>query len=237
VPISFLPSEAQEGGPDAILARLKDPAERKAIGAYLEASMDQSRGLEECVFSYLPRTPHLEGISLPHVAEQRGRPLGETLCEVLLENELAMGYSLAPPMSYGLWHQVSKDSMDLLARDDFMVCSDITPAGAFPHPRSYGAYPRFLGRLRREFPTVTLEGMVHRMTARPAQRFRITRRGQLAKGYFADVTIFDADNVVDTATFDDPRKHPVGIPYVLVNGEVAVDNNRCTGVLAGQAVP
>jgi hypothetical protein len=54
-------------------------------------------------------------------------------------------------MSFGLWHQVSKDSMDLLARDDFMVCSDITPAGAFPHPRSYGAYPRFLGRLQRQY--------------------------------------------------------------------------------------
>jgi N-acyl-D-amino-acid deacylase len=106
-----------------------------------------------------------------------------------------------------------------------------------PHPRSYGAYPRFLGRLRREFPTLTLEGMVHRMTDRPARRFGISKRGRLEPGYYADVTLFDADRVIDTATFDDPRQHPVGIPYVLVNGQVAVDNDRCTGVLAGQAVP
>ena len=127
--------------------------------------------------------------------------------------------------------------MDLIARDDYMVCSDITPAGTMPHPRSYGAFPRFLGRLRREFPTVSVEGMVHRMTDRPARRFGIPQRGRIQKGYYADITLFDAERVMDTATFDDPRKHPVGIPYVLVNGQVAVDDDRCTGVLAGQAVP
>ncbi|MBM3934679.1 MAG: amidohydrolase family protein [SAR202 cluster bacterium] len=252
IPISFLPSEAQEGGPDAILPRLKDPSWRKRIVAELEA-LSQPRGntpgssgvylsaamraIDQVVMSYLPKTPHMEGISLAIIAAERGVSLGEAMCDVMYENDLAMGYCVAPPMSYGLWRQVSKDSMDLLARDDFMVCSDITPAGSFPHPRSYGAFPRFLGRLRREFPTVTLEGMVHRMTDRPAQRFGIAKRGRIQKGYYADITIFDANRVIDTATFDDPRKHPVGIPYVLVNGQVAVDNDRVTGVLAGQAVP
>ena len=94
-----------------------------------------------------------------------------------------------------------------------------------PHPRTYGAFPRMLGRLRREFPTVTLEGMVHRMTDRPAQRFGITQRGRIQKGYFADVTLFDAERVIDTATFDDLAPPPGGIPYVLVNGQVAVDND------------
>jgi N-acyl-D-amino-acid deacylase len=237
VPISFLPSESQEGGPQAILPRLKDPAWRARIVTFLEADQRDMRSLEEVVVSYAPGTPRLEGISLPQIALERGISLAEALCDLLYDNDLALGYCLAPPMSYGLWHQVSKDSMDLLARDDFMVCSDITPAGAFPHPRSYGAFPRFLGRLRREFPTVSLEGMVHRMTDRPAQRFGLTRRGRVQEGYYADLAIFDAERVVDTATFDDPRKHPVGIPYVLVNGQVAVDGDRCTGVLAGQAVP
>ena len=123
---------------------------------------------------------------------------------------------MPPPTSYGLWRQVSKDSMELIARDDYMVCSDITPAGTMPHPRSYGAFPRFLGRLRRAYPTVSLEGMVHRMTDRPARRFNLTDRGRLEEGYYADVTIFDAERVIDTATYDDPIQYPVGIPYVLV---------------------
>ena len=106
-----------------------------------------------------------------------------------------------------------------------------------PHPRTHGAFPRFLGRLRRKFGGISLEGMVHRMTDRPARRFGLTKRGRIEKGYFADVTVFDAERVIDTATYDDPKQFPVGIPYVLVNGQVAVDQERCTGILAGQAVP
>ena len=113
--------------------------------------------------------------------------------------------------------------MKLLARDDYMVCSDITPIGSVCHPRSFGAYPRFLGRLRREFGGLTLEAMVARMTDVPARRFGLRNRGRIEPGYRADVTVFDADLVIDTATYDDPRQHPVGIPYVLVNGAIAVD--------------
>jgi len=105
------------------------------------------------------------------------------------------------------------------------------------HPRSYGAFPRFLGRLRREFGSLSLEAMVHRMTDRPARRFGLPRRGRVETGWFADLVVFDADRVIDTATYDDPRQFPAGIPYVVVNGQVAVDHERLTGVLAGQAVP
>ena len=127
--------------------------------------------------------------------------------------------------------------MELLARPDYMVCSDITPAGSMPHPRSYGAFPRFLGRLRREVGGLSLEAMVHRMTDRPARRFGLARRGRVERGCFADLAVFDAERVIDTATYDDPRRFPVGIPFVVVNGQVAVDHERVTGVLAGQAVP
>ena len=74
--------------------------------------------------------------------------------------------------------------------------------------------------------------MVQRMTDRPARRFGITARGRIQRGYYADITVFDADRVIDTATFDDPRRHPVGIPYVLVNGQVAVDDksNEITAI-------
>jgi N-acyl-D-aspartate/D-glutamate deacylase len=127
--------------------------------------------------------------------------------------------------------------MRLLARDDAMVCSDITSLGSMCHPRSFGAYPRFLGRLRRMFSGLSLEAMVQKMTDVPARRFGLTGRGRLERGYRADIVVFDADRVIDTATYDDPRQHPAGIPYVIVNGQVAVDGERPTGVLAGEAVP
>jgi N-acyl-D-amino-acid deacylase len=79
--------------------------------------------------------------------------------------------------------------------------------------------------------------MVQRMTDCPARRFGLTKRGRIEKGYFADITIFDDMHVMDNATYEDPRQFPTGIPFVIVNGGVAVDNQVCTGLLAGQAVP
>lgn len=235
IPIAYLPSYAQEGGPEAIVNRLKDSTERQRIAEYLEAGHHGL--LDEVVFSYLPKNSVLEGMTLAEVSSRRGTTMGETLCNIFVEEDLKVGYVGLPPSSTALWKQVSSDCMELLSRSDYNVCSDITPAGSMPHPRSYGAFPRFLGRLRREFGDISVEQMVHRMTDRPAMRFGLTHRGRVEKGYFADLVIFDADRVIDTATYDDPKQFPVGIPYVLVNGQVAVDDEFCTGVFAGQAVP
>jgi len=235
IPVSFLPSDAQEGGPDAILARLRDPAERRRIAASVEAHANVP--MAEVILSYVSGRPELEGMSLADVARREGRDPGDALCQILLDAELKVGHLGAPPQSLGVWRQVSRDCVTLLARPDYMVCSDMTPAGSFPHPRSYGAFPRFLGRLRREFGGLTLETMVQRMTDAPARRFGLARRGRVERGYFADLVVFDPERVVDTATYDDPRQYPVGIPFVVVNGQLAVDGERCTGVLAGQAVP
>ncbi|HEY1334192.1 MAG TPA: amidohydrolase family protein, partial [Myxococcaceae bacterium] len=181
--------------------------------------------------------PELEGMSLADVAAREGRGLGETLCQLLLDEELKIGHLGAPPRSPALWRQISQDCMTLLARSNYMVCSDMTPAGGFPHPRSYGAFPRFLGRLRRAHGGLTLEATVQRMTDAPARRFGLARRGRIERGWFADLVVFDADRVIDTATYDDPRRYPIGIPFVVVNGQLAVDQERLTGVFAGQAVP
>ena len=237
IAVSLPPGYAQEGGPDALIQRLKDPSERRKITDYLNKDTDTVGRLDRMVFSYLPKKAHLEGMSVADIARERGATLPETLCEFLLDEDLKVGYLAAPPQSSALWRQVSRDSMELLARHDYMVCSDITPSGSMLHPRSYGAFPRFLGRLRREFGGLSLEQMVHRMTEKTARRFGLTKRGRIEKGYYADLVVFDADHVIDNATYDDPRQFPAGIPFVLVNGQVAVDQERCTGVMAGQAVP
>lgn len=234
-PVGYLPGHVHEGGTESIMRHLKDPSERAGLLQYLESQPFKS--LDEMVFTYLPKNSGYEGMSLPEVAGIRGTSMQETLLDLLLEEDLEIGYLSAPPRSVALWRQVSRDSMELLARPDYMVCSDITPLGSLPHPRCFGAFPRFLGRLRRQFGGISLEQMVHRMTARAAERFGLVKRGLVQEGYYADIVIFDAEQVNDTATYDDPCQYPTGIPYVLVNGQVAVDQERCTGVLAGQAVP
>ncbi len=235
IAVSFLPGDMQEGGPDAILERLSHPGCRRAFRDHLENRLFAP--LEPITFSYLPRNPHLEGKSLAEAARRRETSPAQTLCDLLLEEELKVGYLNAPPSSQALWQAIDRDCLQLLARPDAMACSDITPLGSAPHPRCYGAFPKFLGPLRRRHRTLSLETMVQRMTDGPARRFGLTGRGRLQPGYFADLVAFDPDTVTDTATYEDPVQFPVGIPWVVVNGQLAVEEGRCTGVLAGQAVP
>jgi N-acyl-D-aspartate/D-glutamate deacylase len=158
------------------------------------------------------------------------------ICDLLLEEKLTVGFLQAPPADLAGWEQVSRDAVDLMSRDDYMVGSDSISAHSRPHPRAYGTFPRLLGRLRRKHPVMSVEAMVQRMADNPARRFGLKDRGRIAEGYAADVVVFDADRIIDTATYDDPAQYPVGIPYVLVNGTIAVDSEQCTGSMTGQAL-
>ena len=233
----FLPSYAHESGPEAILARLSNEDECEKLARWIDTEFVEV--LENAVFTNVPSemNHHLEGMSWADVARERGVSLGTMICEILREEELNVGFRGAPPDSVARWRQVSRDCLELLARPDYMVGSDSILVGDLPHPRAYGTFPRLLGRLQSQFGILSLEQMVQRMTDNPAQRFGLKKRGQIKRGYFADIVVFDADHIIDTATYDDPCQYPVGIPFVLVNGRVAVDHERCTGVMAGQAVP
>ena len=124
----------------------------------------------------------LEGMSLPDIAEQRGTSLGETLINLLIEEDGQICYRGAPPDSVRVWDQVSRDAMEFLSRPDYMVGSDAIPIGSMPHPRAYGCFPRFLGRLRKKHPVISLEQTVQRMTDNPARRFGLTDRGRIERG-------------------------------------------------------
>ena len=180
------------------------------------------------------------GMTFADAAKQRSCSIAELVCDLLVEENLALGHIASPPDNYAAWQQVNRDCMELLSRPDYMVGSDAVlgdsvTGHAHPHPRVHGTFPRCF-RLRRQYPTLTVEELVKRMTSNPARRFGLANRGSLEKGHLADIVVFDADRITDTATYDQPVQHPVGIPFVLVNGQVAVDHERCTGVLAGQAI-
>ena len=163
--------------------------------------------------------------------------MGDLICDLLIEQDLQVGFWLVPPESISIWRQLSKDAVEFLSRPDYMIGSDSIAIGSVPHPRAYGTFPRFIGRLRRQFNIISLEQMIQRIANNPAKTFNLTKRGMLKVGYFADIVIFDEEKIIDTATYDDAKQFPVGIPYVIVNGKIAVDDENCTGIFAGQAIP
>jgi N-acyl-D-amino-acid deacylase len=235
-PLSYFFGDFHEGGPKAILQRLSDRAQRAKYVRQIE-EMNRESGMAENSWTFIGVDTHkdLEGMYFRDVAAQRGVSIAEMICDVLLETELKCGFRGAPPQSTRLWRRVEEDVMSLLARPDYMIGSDSIPLGSLCHPRAYGTFPRVVGRLRRRHG-YRLEQVVQRVTQNPAERFQLKGRGVLKKGSFADIVVFNPGTIADLSSFEDPRVHPVGIPHVVVNGKVAVDHERCTGVLAGEAL-
>ena len=176
-------------------------------------------------------------MALADLARERNSSLGETLCNLLLENKGHIGYWGSPPINVKTWDQINRDSIELLSRKDYMVGSDSIPLGSYPHPRAYGTFPRIIGRFQRKYEMMPLEQTIQRLTDNPARRFGLTNRGRLEPNYFADIVLFDSQTVIDNSTYDDPTQFPSGIPYVIVNGEVAVNRETCTGTYSGRAIP
>ena len=136
-----------------------------------------------------------------------------------------------------IYHSISEDDLRrILAHPATMIGSDGLPNDPRPHPRLWGTFPRVLGRYCREEQLVTLPDAVHKMTAMPAQRFGLAGRGLIREGYCADLVLFDAEKIVDTATFSDPVRPAEGITAVWVNGTMSYTAEGPTGLRAGQFV-
>ncbi|MBI4377516.1 MAG: amidohydrolase family protein, partial [Nitrospinae bacterium] len=105
-----------------------------------------------------------------------------------------------------------------------------------PHPRTFGTFPRIIGRYCRDEKLFELNDAIYKMTLFPCKRVGIKDRGLIRDGYFADLVIFDPDIVSDTATFESPKNYPIGIRYVIVNGVITVQDGEHTGAKAGRVL-
>jgi N-acyl-D-amino-acid deacylase len=235
-PQAFFPGYFQKGGPEAMLATLNDEDKRaELISRMSEISYTDPKG---CVWTHIGEggNSKFEGWLFEDVAKEWGVSIEEMMTRMMAETSLACGMRVAPPGNVRQWRQVEEDIMQLMARPDYMVGSDSIPVGGMPHPRAYGCFVRLVGRLRRRY-NYPVEQVVQRMTQNPAERFGLTDRGVITNGKFADLVIFDEQKINDRSSFEDPAVHPEGVPYVLVNGKLAVENEAVTGVLSGYAIP
>jgi N-acyl-D-aspartate/D-glutamate deacylase len=132
--------------------------------------------------------------------------------------------------------RIMKSSLQMVGTDSGSTATTGPFRRGKPHPRTFGTYPRILRRYVREEGVLRLEEAIRKMTSFPAQRFGILDRGLLRPGMHADINVIDPDKVVDRATFGDPQQLPDGIPYVIVNGRIAVDGGKYTGALAGRTL-
>jgi N-acyl-D-amino-acid deacylase len=226
------PSWVKEGGHEAYMARLADPAARARVA--VETRMIPPEDILLVSFKN-PALRHLTGKSLAEIAAARGVAPVVAAMDLIAEDDSRIGT---------VRFSMSEDNVrKAIALPWVSFCSDsgsIAPEPPFtnaqPHPRAYGSFARVLGRYVREEKVVTLEEAIRRLTGFPAANLKLDRRGLLEPGYYADVVVFDPKTVVDHATFERPHQLATGVLHVLVNGRPVVRDGRHTGAKPGRFV-
>ncbi len=171
--------------------------------------------------------------SVPH-PECAGRDLGDIAADWGVEESEAARRMQPGTAIYFLMDEA--DVQRILAFDETMIGSDGIPVGEKPHPRLWGTFPRVLGHYSREVGLFPLEIAVWKMTGLTARNFGLADRGTVAAGQHADLVLFDAGTVRDAATYDEPTRPAEGIHTVVVNGGIAWEGGRSTGVRRGRVL-
>lgn len=229
---NVFPRWALEGGRDQALERLQDADLRAQIVNGLEEAFEKFSGPNKIAIANYAPDASLEGKQLPEIANQMNCTASEALARIYEGFDAQLVITGMAQQDVDL---ISAAPSVAIASDGSSLRSTGPLSAGKPHPRSYGTFPRFLKRVR-ETNLVSLEEAIRKMTTLPAERLQLTRRGRLAPGYFADITIFDPSEIEDIATFQEPHKYSKGIEDVFVNGSVVVRNRKVTGNRPGRVI-
>jgi N-acyl-D-amino-acid deacylase len=227
-----MPFWVREGGHEAWMARLRDPALRPKILAEMSTHPPDRIML---VGFKNPALRHYTGKRLDAIAAERGTSPYETILDLVLEDDSRI---------QTIYFTMSEDNLKKkMALPWVSFCSDsgaLSPEGVFlnqqPHPRAYGSFARVLGKYVRDDKVLTLPDAIRKLTWLPATNLRLRERGALTPGYHADVVVFDPANIQDLATFEKPHQLATGVAHVFVNGVQVVNNGQHTGAKPGQVV-
>jgi N-acyl-D-amino-acid deacylase len=232
---SIVPQWAQEGGTDALLAIWNDGALRQELKAGIVNRILYDRGggsPANIVISFSDWDTSLEGKSLADIANDRGiEPSPGNAAEIAMEIINNGG-------AQAVYHAMAEEDVErIMQHPATAIGSDgtLTVFGeGAPHPRQYGTFARVLGTYVRERGIITLEDAVRKMSGATAQRLGIRDRGILREGYYADISVFDADEIRDLSTFEEPHQYAEGVKHVIVNGTLVIDDGEVTDARPGQ---
>jgi N-acyl-D-aspartate/D-glutamate deacylase len=244
---AIIPPWAHNGGNKAMLERLKNPSDRARMKKEIR------EGLPNWYNHYLATGGGWEGMLLVKLESAKykaftGKRMSELIRAQNGQDDVDVLFDVLLAENGGVpcvYFHHSEADMTLAMRQPYSsIGSDgaaisidgQTAAQSQPHPRWYGTFPRVLGRYVREQKVLTLEDAVKKMTSMNADKIGLRERGLLKEGYWADVTVFDPKTVADRATFEKPHQYPVGIPFVIVNGQVVIDGEKHSGALPGQVL-
>lgn len=241
---AFIPPWAHDGGTAKLIERLRDPATRARLKTELatpaqgwDNEWQSVPGPEAILITTVlnPKLADLQGRSLAEIAKARGTGPEDTLFDILVEDGA---------QTYVAVFGMSEPDVALAAVQPWVsFCNDsegTSPDGLlgteFPHPRAYGTFPRVLRKYVREERRMSLEEAIRKFTSLPASRMRLNDRGVLKVGLWADIVVFDPEQIMDKATFTAPKQLSVGMQWVLVNGVPVIADAVATNALPGRVL-
>lgn len=234
-----LPTWAQEGGAGEMRKRLKNPAIRKKVLDEMRLGIPTKNSDPKSVVILGFRLDSLNklyrGKRLDEVAVMHGKDADETLLDLLIKDR-------SPGAA--VYHLQTEDNVRKIFKQPYVSFgsdgASFSDAKIFEewgtHPRAFGTFARAIGKYGRDEKLVPLQEIIRRMTSLPATNLNIKNRGRLQAGYYADIAIFDAEQIIDKATYDEPKQYAVGMRHVLVNGTPVLVNGIHTGAMPGRAV-
>jgi N-acyl-D-aspartate/D-glutamate deacylase len=230
----LFPQWSLAGGAGEFARRIADPEQNQLIREEMrDIIMNDRTGsdLRRIQFRVLYSDESYNGKRLADLAADRGLPNDlEAGIDLIIELQQKGGFSV-------IFHAMDEaDVIRILKHPLAMIETDGDPVSygdGFPHPRSYGAFPRILSRYVRELGVLTLEEAVRKMTSMAADQYNQRERGRIVAGAYADLVVFDADTIHDEATYEDPHRYPTGIHHVIVNGRFVIRSGALTGERPG----
>ncbi|MGH7602549.1 MAG: N-acyl-D-amino-acid deacylase family protein [Gemmatimonadaceae bacterium] len=236
---AMLNTWVQEGGPDSMIVRLRDPAVRARLK--MELGQDSAQGLRSAARTMIndvgvDSLKKYQGMLLTDIGKMRGEDAYDAAFDILIGDKGQTG-AIYFSFNEDALRYVMKQPWVSVGQDAGALSPDST--GQFTereHPRAFGTFPRILGRYVREDSVITLEFAIRKMTSLAAQRVGINDRGLLKPGMFADITVFDPATIIDRSTYENPAQVATGVSYVFVNGVPVIDGGQPTAALPGRAL-
>lgn len=230
VAMLMLPAWVQDEGIDTTVERLGEPSIRKRLQDEWFPTVAARYPLLTLSFVDAEEWKWAEGVALPEAADRAGMSVEDFLCTILADASLNVAGVMTQPRSSDAGLRA------LMKHDRHMGGSDGIPLGGQPHPRFWGTFARLLGYHTRELGDLTWGQAAAHLSGYPSARFGLGRRGQIRAGYVADLCVVDPQRVIDTATYDHPRRLAVGVDDVLVGGVWALRQGELTGATPGRGL-
>jgi N-acyl-D-amino-acid deacylase len=226
----LLPDWVAEGGKKMMIHRLKDPAIRKKI---IKEMREDDFDYSKVIISISPLNKTLSRKSIAEIATAQDKSIEEAIIDILVASEGRV-ITMMDVLSEKNVIKAIQNPFSIISSNGSGYSVNHRSSGEIVHPRNFGSFPRVLARYVREKKILTWEEAIHKMSGKPAEKFKLKNRGIIKKGNFADVLVFNPKNIEDTATAENPYQYSKGISYVLVNGRIILEEGKYKGGGSGK---